>query len=188
VRVSRRHDTEVRRPQARPQVPLSAPCDGPRMGVTLWNSIGTEHARDEPCRPGISDWACYAPGVIRSLEWRRLAGVLLIVLPTVMYGGVSLLTMLIHDPAYMANPLRQNLWRAGHAHAAVLLVLALVCLRYVDETRLSDRMRRTARTFVPAAAILMPAGLFLSMVNPQATAPNGLIAFTFVAAACSPSA
>lgn len=70
-------------------------------------------------------------------ESRRLAGVLLIVMPTVMYGGVALLTMLMNDPAYMANPLRQDLWRAGHAHAGVPPVFALVALRYVDEARLS---------------------------------------------------
>ena len=57
---------------------------------------------------------------------RRHAGVLLLVFPTVIYGGTSLLMLLIGDPAYVANPLRQNLWRAGHAHAGVLLILALV--------------------------------------------------------------
>jgi hypothetical protein len=113
---------------------------------------------------------------------RRLAGILLIVLPSVMYGGVTLLTMLIRDPTYMANPLRQNLWRAGHAHAGVLLVLALVCLRYVDEAILSDPMKAIARSFVPLAAILMPAGFFLSIVSPSATAPNSLIALTYVGA------
>jgi hypothetical protein len=115
-------------------------------------------------------------------ESRRLAGVLLIVLPTVMYGGVTLLMMLIGDPEYMANPLRQNLWRAGHAHAGVLLVLALVALRYVDEASLPARLRSIARSFIPLAAILMPAGFFLSMVSPSATAPSGLIALTYLGA------
>lgn len=116
-------------------------------------------------------------------ESRRLAGILLIVLPSVMWGGVMLLTMLVGEPAYMANPLRQNLWRAGHAHAGVLLVLALVLLRYVDEAHLSGPMKVVARTFVPLAAILMPLGFFLSVVSPDATAPNGLIALTYVGAA-----
>jgi len=116
-------------------------------------------------------------------ESRRLAGILLIVLPSVMWGGVMLLTMLVGEPAYMANPLRQNLWRAGHAHAGVLLVLALVLLRYVDEAHLSGPMKVVARTFVPLAAILMPLGFFLSVVSPDATAPNGLIALTYLGAA-----
>jgi hypothetical protein len=106
-----------------------------------------------------------------SSESRRLAGVLLIVLPTVMYGGVTLLNLLVGDPRYMSNPLRQNLWRAGHAHAGVLLVLALIALRYVDEANLPARLKPIARSFIPLAAILMPAGFFLSMVSPAATAP-----------------
>jgi hypothetical protein len=54
--------------------------------------------------------------VIMTHESRRLAGILLIVLPTVMFGGLSILSLLIGDPIYMKNPLRQDLWRAGHAH------------------------------------------------------------------------
>ena len=76
-----------------------------------------------------------------SRESRRLAGVLLVALPSVMYGGVTLLNLLIHDSTYMANPLRQNLSRAGHAHAGVLLVLALVGLRYVDDANLPARLK-----------------------------------------------
>src|SRR2546428_10474623 len=52
-----------------------------------------------------------------SNESRRLAGILLIILPTVVYGGVSILSLLIGDPKYMENPLRQDLWRAGHVEA-----------------------------------------------------------------------
>jgi len=116
-------------------------------------------------------------------ESRRLAGVLLVVFPTVMYGGVMLLMMLIGDPRYMANPLRQNLWRAGHAHAGVLLVLALVSLRYVDDASLSDRLKAIARTSIPLAAILMPAGFFLSMIKPTAETVGPLIALTYLGAA-----
>ena len=31
---------------------------------------------------------------------RRLAGILLVVFPTVIFGGVSLLSFLVNDPAY----------------------------------------------------------------------------------------
>jgi hypothetical protein len=115
-------------------------------------------------------------------ESQRLAGILLIVLPTVMYGGLTILTMLIQDPQYMANPLRQDLWRAGHAHAGVLLILSLIVLRYVDEANLSGGLQALVRISIPLAAILMPAGFFLSMVSPTATAPSPLIALTYVGA------
>jgi hypothetical protein len=58
--------------------------------------------------------------------------------------------LLIDDPRYQQNALRQDLWRAGHAHAGVLLVLSLIALRYVDEANLSDRLRKScARRFLP---------------------------------------
>jgi hypothetical protein len=106
---------------------------------------------------------------------RRIAGVLLILLPTVMFGGVSVLSLLIGDPAYMENPLRQDLWRAGHAHAGVWLILALVMLRYVDEANLPAGAKTFVRVSAPLAAILVPAAFFLSVLRPDATEPNGLI-------------
>jgi hypothetical protein len=120
---------------------------------------------------------------IMTRESRRLAGVLLILLPTVMYGGVTLLSMLVNDPSYMEKPLRQNLWRAGHAHAGVLLVLSLVALRYVDETPLSGAWKWIARSFIPLAAILMPLGFFLSVASPGALRPNNFIYSTYIGAA-----
>jgi hypothetical protein len=98
-----------------------------------------------------------------SPESRRIAGILLVVLPTVMIGGVSLLSFLIRDPSYMANQLRQDLWRAGHAHAGVLLVLSLLALRYVDDTSLSPRAKWFVRLSIPSSAIFLPAAFFLSI-------------------------
>ena len=93
------------------------------------------------------------------------------------------LSLLIGDPTYMKNPLRQDLWRAGHAHARVWLILALVALRYVDEANLSDAMKWVVRGSIPLAVILVPAAFFLSVLSPEATAPNGLIYHAYVGAA-----
>lgn len=117
-----------------------------------------------------------------SPESRRMAGILLIVLPSVVVGGVSILTFLVHDPAYLDNPLRQDLWRAGHAHAGVLLVLSLVMLRYVDEAALAARTKWAVRIAVPLAAIILPVAFFLSVLQPDATEPNALIHLAYVGA------
>jgi hypothetical protein len=117
-----------------------------------------------------------------SPESRRMAGILLIVLPTVVLGGVSVLTLLVHDPAYINNPLRQDLWRAGHAHAGVLLILSLLILRYVDEATLTARVKGALRVAVPLAAILMPVAFFLSVLRPDATRPNALIYLAYIGA------
>lgn len=108
---------------------------------------------------------------------RRLAGIILVVIPAVAFGGASLLAMIVGEvPGYLDNPVRQDLWRAGHAHAGVLLVLSLVLLRYVDETRMRGAWLWLARLGVPVAALLMPAGFFLSVLTPDAREPNALIA------------
>ena len=118
-----------------------------------------------------------------SRESRMLAGILLVVLPSVMYGGLTLLWMLIgNPPGFADNPLRHDLWRAGHAHAAVYLVLSLVMLRYVDEAVLPPFWKWLARTGAPIAAILIPAAFFLSMASPTAKEPNGLINLAYLGA------
>ena len=117
-----------------------------------------------------------------SHESRVTAGILLVLLPAVVYGGTSILSLLIGDPAYAQNELRQDLWRAGHAHAGVLLVLSLVTLRYVDEANLPGWLRSFARHSIPAAAVLLPAAFFLSVLSPDATEPNAMIYLAFVGA------
>src|SRR5579863_3284941 len=118
-----------------------------------------------------------------SRESRMLAGILLVVLPTVMYGGVTLFGLLTGNaPGYADNPLRHDMWRAGHAHAGVYLVLSLVMLRYVDEAALPPFWKWIARSGAPIAAILIPAAFFLSVLSPGATQPNGLMNLAYAGA------
>jgi hypothetical protein len=104
------------------------------------------------------------------------AGILLITVPAVEFGGLSLLRFLARRvPGYWDNPMRQGLWRAGHAHSGVLVVLALVAMLYVDAARLSDGLSTLVRACFVAAPILMPLGFFLSVASPRAERPNALI-------------
>ncbi len=118
-----------------------------------------------------------------SPETRKHAGILIVIIPTVIYGGVSILGFLIHDPAYMQNPLRQDLFRAGHAHAGVLLILSLVSYLYVDDATLSPLWKSIVKSCIPAAAIFLPAAFFFSVLNADATKPNGLINLAYVGVA-----
>jgi hypothetical protein len=66
-------------------------------------------------------------------EARLVSGIILITVPTIQYGGYFLLTSLMNKGSgYMDNPLRQNCFRAGHAHAGVIVILSLVCQMLVD--------------------------------------------------------
>src|SRR5690625_3776952 len=107
---------------------------------------------------------------------KRLAGILMIILPTVAFGGTALLSMLISaESAYMDNPLRQNLFRAGHAHAGILLILSLIILRYIDETHYKERTKRWIRSGVPITAILLHVAFFFSLLILVAILINILI-------------
>ena len=116
-----------------------------------------------------------------SEQSRKLAGILLIILPTVAFGGTSLLSFLINDASgYADNALRQDLWRAGHAHAGVLLVLSLVILRYVDDAKLSEKWKNVVRNGTPVSAILISAAFFTSILDPVVKEPNALINLAYV--------
>lgn len=107
-----------------------------------------------------------------SPESRRHAGILLIMLPSAIYGSVSILSLQVSNPRCMATSFRQDLWRAGHTHAAVLLVVSLVLQPYVDEANLPNAIKSVPRLTTPAAAILLPFAFFLSVLSLGAKEPD----------------
>jgi hypothetical protein len=60
----------------------------------------------------------------------------------------------------MDNPLRQNFFRAGHAHAGVIVILSLVCQLLADFAVLPASLVWVIRVTVPLSAILYPQGSF----------------------------
>jgi len=114
-------------------------------------------------------------------EARTMAGIILLTIPTIQYGGYFLLTSLVdRKSGYMENALRQNFFRAGHAHAGVFVILSLVCQILADSATLPEPLLWLARIGAPLAAILIPMGFFLSMTSPSATQPNGLVSLIYV--------
>ena len=106
----------------------------------------------------------------------RVAGILLITVPGVAYGGVTLLKAIWrHEPGYLDNPVRQNLWRAGHAHAGVLVILALVGLLLVQYADLPSGLESAVRWGLVLPPILMPLGFFLSVASPRSQEPNRML-------------
>jgi heme/copper-type cytochrome/quinol oxidase subunit 4 len=109
-----------------------------------------------------------------------MAGILLITVLAVEFGGLSLLAMLTRRiPGYLDNPLRQNMFRAGHAHAGVWVVFALVALLWVDQTDFGEPLKWVVRLAFAVAPILMPLGFFLSVTRPDAERPNGVIMLVY---------
>jgi hypothetical protein len=116
-------------------------------------------------------------------ETRLMCGIILITVPSIQYGGYFLLTSLVNKTSgYMENPLRQNFFRAGHAHAGVIVILSLICQVLADAAILPVPLLWTARIAIPLAAILISSGFFFSMLSPTATQPGSAVALIYVGA------
>ncbi len=119
--------------------------------------------------------------LVLSAESRQLAGILLLALVTVETGGMYMVKLV--RGAAEATPFQVSFARAGHAHAGVLLILALLCQVLADATDQSGLLDWLSRTGVALAALMMPGGFFFSSMGRGREKPNGLIALVFVGAA-----
>ena len=88
------------------------------------------------------------------------AGVLLLSLLAVEWGGSFLLR--VTQGHVEATELQRRLYRAGHAHAGVLVTLGLLTVLFTEASGLTGTLAQVARSGVPVAAILMSAGFFLA--------------------------
>ena len=95
-----------------------------------------------------------------SADGTSTAGVLLLSLLAVEWGGSFLLRVAQGDVE--ATDLQRRLYRAGHAHAGVLVTLGLLTVLFTEATGLTGVLAQVARSGVPVAAILMSGGFFLA--------------------------
>lgn len=94
---------------------------------------------------------------------RTTAGAVVIAATTVATGGQLLYRIAVER--FDATPFQRTFFRAGHAHAGVLIVLGLVCLVLSEATTLSGAWLWLARTGVLVAAIVLPAGFFFAAMG-----------------------
>src|SRR5262249_45721518 len=114
---------------------------------------------------------------------RVMCGITLITVPSIEFDGAFLLRMLrTREAGYVDNKLRQDLFRAAHSHAGVIVMLSLGCQLLVDWIVVPDALAWFVRIGVPATAILMPLGFFLSVASPHAERPGGAINLVYAGA------
>lgn len=88
------------------------------------------------------------------------SAITLIALPTVMFGGFSLLRLL---SANRLSEFQVAYFRAGHAHAGVLLVLTLAVLDLLTRTSLSRAGQWAVGALLLAGTLAQSGGMFLHM-------------------------
>ncbi|MFF1615280.1 hypothetical protein ACFVYA_46725 [Amycolatopsis sp. NPDC058278] len=85
----------------------------------------------------------------------------LVSLPTVMYGGYALMGVM-RDRKLTEH--QRAMFRAGHAHAGVLLVLALVALQILSRTTLSDPALWVTCFLLLVGILAQSGGFFLHLL------------------------
>jgi hypothetical protein len=101
-----------------------------------------------------------------SREARIVAGLTILTVPTIMYGGVTLLGVLTKGTAgigpggLVLDDTQWALFRAGHAHAGVWVVLSVVIQILLDAAVLSPALKWVARLAAPLAAVAVSGGFF----------------------------
>ena len=109
-----------------------------------------------------------------SPESRVIAGAVLLTIVGIEFGG-WFMTRIVAGAVAM-TPFQKSFARAGHAHAGVLVTLALVTLVLSDAAALDGAVGWLARLGTPVAAALISAGFFFSsMGRGEVIRPNKLI-------------
>jgi hypothetical protein len=114
-------------------------------------------------------------------EARKMSGIILCTVPTIVYGGYFLLTILSgNEDELHLTEFQKAMFRAGHEHAGVLVILSLIAQYYTDHASLSDIWKWISRISYPLAAIVISMGFFFSAIGDQLTKPNGLIFLLYI--------
>mgnify|MGYP006889689099 CR=1 FL=1 len=111
---------------------------------------------------------------------RITAGFVLLAAITVTTGGWLLTRISLGKME--ATGFQKSFFRAGHAHAGVLIILGLVCLMLTEASSLTDGWLWLSRTGVLISAIVMPAGFFFSAMGKGRTEPNQSIVLLWIGA------
>jgi len=100
-----------------------------------------------------------------SPDARLMCGISLILVPTIVYGGLTVLNVVSNGG--LGTPGPKNLspsqvafYRAGHAHAGVLTLLALFLQIAVDYATIPPSLVWPVRIGAVAAALLVSGGFF----------------------------
>jgi Ni,Fe-hydrogenase I cytochrome b subunit len=108
-------------------------------------------------------------------------GVTVLTVAGIAFGGTFLLR--VAQGGVPANDLQKSFFRAGHAHAGVLVTLGLLLAVLTDAAEASPGWSAGGTLAVLTAAILVPAGFFLSVLGPNPARPGKMLAAAWLGAA-----
>jgi hypothetical protein len=111
---------------------------------------------------------------------RLFCGIILLTVPSIVYGGYFLLTILSGKSRLPLTDFQKSMFRAGHAHAGVLVILSLIAEILADQANLPKGLIVFIRIAFPLAAILVSGGFFAGGSGRGAQSPNSLIMILYM--------
>lgn len=117
-----------------------------------------------------------------SPEARNIIGWIIITIPGIAYGGYFLLTLLRRWSNAPASQVQIAYYRAGHAHAGVLVILAIIAQILIDAPTLDNPIRLLLRAGFFLPPILISAGFFAGAPAKDSTTPRPGVAMIYIGA------
>lgn len=110
---------------------------------------------------------------------KLFCGITILTAPSIQYGGYFLLTLLAGYKKMALTDFQKAMFRAGHAHAGVLVLLSLIAQLLLDYTGIPYPLELIVRISFPLAAILVSGGFFASASGHGLTQPNRFIGILY---------
>jgi hypothetical protein len=112
-----------------------------------------------------------------------MCGIILVTIPSIQFGGYFLLQILSGKHQDLAlNDFQKSMFRAGHAHAGVLVILSLLAEILTDHSGLAGGIEWVVRIGFPLSAILVSGGFFGAAAAKGTNKPSNLIGLLYLGA------
>jgi hypothetical protein len=133
----------------------------PRIAASLFKTSSADNAYSSIGQ----EFVFFCRRRFMSPDARLMCGISLILVPTIVYGGLTILGVVsnrlygVPGPTNL-SPSQVAFYRAGHAHAGVLTLLALFLQIGLDFAAIPHVLVWPARVAAVAAALLVSGGFF----------------------------
>ena len=113
-------------------------------------------------------------------ETKIMSGIILISIVSIELGGYFLLSILSGKQKDLElTDFQKVMFRAGHAHAGVLVILAIICQILADHVLLPPALEWLGRSGVAIAALLVSGGFFAAAAGKKRERPNKLVVLIY---------
>ena len=120
---------------------------------------------------------------------KKVSSIILLAVPAIIWGGCFMLWILtganIQAHLTGSQPItifQKEMFRAGHAHAGVLVILSLIAQLFIDQINFPPMFRWILRIGFPFSGVLISLGFFAAATGANITSANQFIFLVYLGA------